>query len=292
MIDDIVATVEGLTGQAVVARHDPPGSGYTPAIRFVAELDSGDRVFVKAPPDRHIASWIQQEITFYRAAEGPYLPRFVGARDATPTDRPVLVIEDLSAARWPPPWDDDAVGAVIETLGRVHASPSGAVVTALGAVHPTLQRGWHEVALEPTVLTRTGLCSPEWLRDVLPHFQDAVRRAPLAGDSLCHLDVRSDNLCLMADGSVRFVDWNHACRANPDLDLAFWVPSLAHETGVEPEELGLEVDAGLAAVVAGFFAARAGLPVIPKAPRVRGVQRDLLAVALPWAARCCGFVAP
>ena len=46
MIDDIVATVEGLTGQAVVARHDPPGSGYTPGIRFVAEIDSGDRGFV------------------------------------------------------------------------------------------------------------------------------------------------------------------------------------------------------------------------------------------------------
>ncbi len=292
MIDDVVATVEGLTGRAVVARHDPPGTGYTPAIRFVAELDSGDRVFVKAPPDRHIASWIQQEITFYRAVAGPFLPRFVGARDATPTDQPVLVIEDLSAARWPPPWDDDAVAAVVETLGRVHASPSGAAVAALDEVQPALRRGWHEVERRPTILTGTGLCSPAWLGEVMPHFLDAVRRAPLAGDSLCHLDVRSDNLCLMADGSVRLVDWNYACRANPDLDLAFWVPSLAHETGLEPEELGIEIDPGLAAVVAGFFAARAGLPVIPKAPRVRTIQRDLLAVALPWAARRCGFAAP
>jgi hypothetical protein len=48
----------------------------------------------------------------------------------------------------------------------------------------------------------------------------------------------------------------------------------------------------LAAVVAGFFAARAGMPDIPKAPRVRGVQLAQLAVALPWAARSCGFAAP
>ncbi len=74
MIDGIVASVEELTGRRVVARHDPPGDGYTPAIRFVAELDSGDRVFVKAPPDLHIGAWIQQEIDFYRAVDGPFLP--------------------------------------------------------------------------------------------------------------------------------------------------------------------------------------------------------------------------
>ena len=290
-IDAIVVAVEELTGRRVVARHDPPGAGYTPAVRFVAELDDGDRVFVKAPPDPHIGAWLQQEIDAYRSVRGRFMPDFVAARDTTDTDPPVLVIEDLSAARWPPPWDDAAIGAVLAALGRLHAAPNGASLPTLEAAHPTLHRSWDDVAADPTVLTGTGLCSAAWLDDALPHLREAVRGAPLAGVSACHLDVRSDNICLTADGA-RLVDWNHACRADPRLDVAFWIPSLSHETGRDPEELGFEVEPGLAAVVAGFFAARAGLPDIPKAPRVRGIQRDLLSVALPWAARRCGFAAP
>jgi hypothetical protein len=61
---------------------------------------------------------------------------------------------------------------------------------------------------------------------------------------------------------------------------------------MDPEELGFDVDPGLAAVVAGFFAARAGLPAIAKAPGVREVQLAQLVVALPWAARRCGFAVP
>lgn len=292
MIDDVVTAVERVTGRRVVARHEPPGTGYTPAIRFVAELDSGDRVFVKAPPDPHIGAWIQQEIEIYRSVDGPFMPGFIGARDATPGDSPVLVIEDLSRSRWPPPWDDGSVDAVVSALDRLHTGPVPDGVPPIEILHPSFPLDWDAVAVEPETLTGTGLCGEDWLAHVLPHFQRAARDAPLGGSSLCHLDVRSDNLCLVADGSARLIDWNHACRANPELDLACWIPSLAYETGLNPEELGIDVDPGLAAAVAGFLAARAGMPDIPKAPRVREVQRAQLSVALPWAARRCGFAAP
>ncbi|MEZ4240454.1 MAG: phosphotransferase [Myxococcota bacterium] len=88
----------------------------------------------------------------------------------------------------------------------------------------------------------------------------------MAGDALLHLDVRSDNLCLLPDRVV-LVDWNHAVRGNPAVDLAFWAPSLRLEGGPAPE--ALVGDPSLAALVAGFFAAHAGLPEIPHAPRVR-----------------------
>lgn len=38
----------------------------------------------------------------------------------------------------------------------------------------------------------------------------------------------------------------------------------------------------LAALVSGYFAARAGLPPPEGAPRVRGVQLQQLRTALPW----------
>ena len=49
---------------------------------------------------------------------------------------------------------------------------------------------------------------------------------------------------------------------------------------------------GLAAWVAGYFCARAGLPDIPDAPHVRPLQRSQARTALPWAARALGLPSP
>jgi hypothetical protein len=78
--------------------------------------------------------------------------------------------------------------------------------------------------------------------------------------------------------------WNLTCLSNPKLDLGFWLPSLAYEGGPEPETI-LPHAPEVAALVAGYFAARAGLPGISDAPRVRLVQRQQLTTALPWAVR-------
>ncbi|HEV2472315.1 MAG TPA: hypothetical protein VGS41_06605 [Chthonomonadales bacterium] len=65
----------------------------------------------------------------------------------------------------------------------------------------------------------------------------------------------------------------------------------AGEGGPAPENL-LPDAPEIAAWVSGDFAARAGLPGIPDAPRVRGVQLLQLREALPWAARACGLSPP
>lgn len=87
------------------------------------------------------------------------------------------------------------------------------------------------------------------------------------------------------------MDWNLACLSNGRLDLGFWLPSLAFEGGPEPEAI-LPDAPEVAAWVSGFFAARAGLPEIADAPRVRLVQRQQLTTALPWAARALGLPPP
>jgi hypothetical protein len=48
----------------------------------------------------------------------------------------------------------------------------------------------------------------------------------------------------------------------------------------------------LAAALAGFFGVRVGMQPPETAPRVRVVQREQLAVALPWACRALGLPAP
>jgi hypothetical protein len=84
------------------------------------------------------------------------------------------------------------------------------------------------------------------------------------------------------------VDWNLACVGNGAFDVAFWLPSLRLEDGPEPWEVMTQAGP-LAAAVAGFFAARAGLPPPEGAPTVRDFQRRQLDVALPWAARELGL---
>ena len=87
------------------------------------------------------------------------------------------------------------------------------------------------------------------------------------------------------------MDWNLAVLAHPDLDIAFWLPSLHAEGGPAPEAI-LPAAGPLrsAAAGSGFFAERAGKPPIPSAPELRQVQRRQLRTALPWAARALGLV--
>jgi hypothetical protein len=76
-----------------------------------------------------------------------------------------------------------------------------------------------------------------------------------------------------------------------EFDLAFWLPSLHLEGGPKPENV-TAITPGVVALVAGFFAAEAGLPQIPHAPGVRDIQLRQLRVALPWAARALDLEPP
>ena len=127
-----------------------------------------------------------------------------------------------------------------------------------------------------------GLCSADWLNDALPTLITAENRAVLAGSELLHLDVRSDNICFLGDRVV-LVDWNWACVGNSMLDVMFWLPSLKLEGGPPPEQI-IEGDPNLVALVAGFWAYRAGMSPPYSTSAVRELQRKQLEVALPWSA--------
>jgi hypothetical protein len=90
---------------------------------------------------------------------------------------------------------------------------------------------------------------------------------------------------------VKFIDWAAASLGNPRLDLGGWLPSLAFEGGPPPDDV-LPDAPEIAAWVSGYFAARAGLPIIADAPFVRRVQREQLSTALPWAIRALKLSEP
>ena len=164
--------------------------------------------------------------------------------------------------------------------------------TALGRLADDPAWSWRDVERDPAPFLGLGLCSPAWLEEALPALLQASDPSRLDGDALLHGDARSDNLCIR-DGRVLLVDWNWARIGNPAFDVAFWLPSLALEGGPEPDEISRSRPdaAGLAPIVAGFFAATAGLPPPAGAPAVRVFQLAQAEVALPWAVRSLGLPA-
>jgi thiamine kinase-like enzyme len=277
---DLEGRLTRLLGARVARLRRLESRGYAAAFHAIAELADGRTVFVKAGVEEITSAFLRKEIEVYRAVQAPFMPVFHGADERDP---PILVLEDLSTGRWPPPWDTASIDAVRETLTEVAATRIPERLPSIEEKRERLCGGWAEIERDPEPFLSLGVCTAEWLATALPSLRAAAEGAPIEGESLIHLDVRSDNICLTERGAV-LVDWNHACRANPDLDLACWLPSLTLEGGPQPEEL-LPGGGEFAALLAGFFGSRAGLPAPATAPRVRAVQLAQLRVALDWAVR-------
>jgi hypothetical protein len=115
------------------------------------------RAFVKIGWTLDTASWIRDEYLFYARMRGvPFLPTFVGWADDG--ERPVLALEDLSGAAWPPPWDPRRVEQAIACLEEVAAAtPPPDLPTARSSQWSL--NGWPEVARDPSPFLSLGLCS-------------------------------------------------------------------------------------------------------------------------------------
>lgn len=205
--------------------------GYTPAARYLVR-NGKQQAFVKIATTLHTANLLRREIVAYRSLPEGTRPRLLGY-DAESVN-PILVIEDLSEAIWPPPWTDDRVSAALAAIEDLHGMR--AELPTFDAVHGVDVRGWTCVQADPTPFLALGLASADWLARALPALIEAENACPTAGLSPTHWDLRSDNMCFLS-GTVKLVDWAEACLSNPKLDMGFWLPSLAHEGGPPPEAI-------------------------------------------------------
>lgn len=262
-----------------ISSAQPALRGYTAAGRWRFGLRSGRTAFAKFGATATSAEALRLEARVYRELRQPFMPTLLAWEDHAL--QPLMLLEDLGAAYWPPPWDSKMIDQVLETLDAMHACRPE--LQASIELHGKIGGDWQEVANDPEPFLKLGLATSEWLERALPVLVEAVARVRDEGEELIHLDVRSDNLCRAARGIV-LIDWNFACLGNGALDTGFWLPSLQAEGGPSPDVI-LPDRPDIAAWVSGFFAARAGLPPISDAPQVRTVQLQQLKPALLWAAR-------
>jgi hypothetical protein len=277
--------VSQLVGAAVVSLRRIQTRGYAAAVHAIAELADGRSVFVKAGAEEVTSGFLRDEIKVYRAVVEPFMPSFLGADEDDP---PILVLEDLSGCFNATPWTDTKIAAVLDVLDQLRAVAPPPEVGSAERYRADWSGRWEKIAANPEPFLALGLCSRQWLEESLPVLSAAADDAPLSGEALAHIDIRSDNLAFV-DGDAKLVDWNWACAGHPRLDLACWLPSLHAEGGPPPEELMPEGGGHFAALLAGVWGAVAGLPPPPTAPGVRAVQLAQLRVALPWAARELGI---
>ncbi|MGH7922577.1 MAG: phosphotransferase [Candidatus Dormibacteraceae bacterium] len=279
----LIEAVERLVGSRVVGVQ-PRSGGWSVSVRGVVELADGRHLFAKLGDVPDTAAAVSAEIGVYRMLGArPYLPKLVAADPAIP----LLVIEDLGAAIWPPPWTPALLAAFDRLCEELAATTAPAALPALPET--VAGEAWERVAVDPAPAGR--VIAPGWIERHLAALLTAQRRARAEGTSVVHGDLRSDNLAF-SSGRAIAVDWNLARRGDGRWNRLLAAHTIHLEGGGSLDRLAPGADSGIVTWLAGFFASRVGLPAPQGAPRVRPFQLAQLRVVLPWACSLLGLEPP
>lgn len=201
----------------------------------------------------------------------------------------VLVLENVDAEHPALPWTratfEHAIDAVLDLSDRLTLSPLDDVAGASDALYG-MWNGWSNV------LDETPDDLDAWVLERLEAWETRAMASleTVGGDTLVHLDIRSDNLLVRPDGEVIVIDWPWAIKgarwldatlfateyaafhADPDADA--WATmddtlvKIAARCGVPTTPL---VDALVG--LAGFFTVVSRKPAEPGLPTLREFQR-------------------
>lgn len=290
--------VAELLGAPVTGAVTQPG-GFSPGVAARIRCANGRRAFVKAVS----AAVNPQSPALHRAEarntaalpQGVPAPRLLGTYDDG--NWVALVLEDIEGSQPRVPWQRDELDRVLDALTALSSRLTPAPYDAPRAedVHARIFRGWERQLVSGSV---EGL--DPWVAGCLPRLVElASHGAEFAhGETLIHGDLRADNILLTADGGAVFVDWPHAVRAAPWLDLLLMLPCVAAQGGPEPEELFTAHPLGRAAdpakvtsvlaAVAGYLVHHSLRPDPPGLPTLRAFQGAQGAAAVAWLRRRLG----
>jgi len=283
------AEVEAMVGARVVGTQTGVG-GYSPSLASRCDLDDGRRVFVKAVspaqnPDSPDMLRSEIDVT-RRLPESIPAPQLLHSMDDGNWVVGVFEYVDGRAPRMP--WNDVELQRIARAVGALAASELTDGLRALPSVSERIVlRGWRTIDANPD---RGPL--DDWSRARLDQLValEAGWVEAARGESLVHLDIRSDNILVEPAGRVVFVDWTQTGIGAPWLDLVAMLPSIALEGGGDPEtvlrrfSISADPDAitAVVAALAGYFVERGREPDPPGLPTVRAFQRAQGDVTLRW----------
>lgn len=255
--------------------------GMSPGCATTLATARGTEVFVKAVGpelNEQTPELFRQEIAVLsRLGEVPYRPSLLAAYDDSAWVG--LALEHVPG-RYPnlaAVADFVAVASAVELqIAELTPAPAGIEVPPLaGSVRRWLRR-WTEMSKEPDRFL------PPWVVD---HFDELVPRlsrlpSELSEGSLCHFDIRDDNLLIRPNGDAVILDWGMARRGPTWMDqvlLAAQAPTAAGAQAwlhrwVPPD--AQEVVTSLLVAVAGSQAWNAQQPRKPSLPSLPEFCRE------------------
>ena len=287
-------------GGAPTSTRDLVG-GFSPGATTVLDCPRG-AIFVKA-----VGSALNVESPAFHRREAalsaslpaaPEIPRLLGVYDDG--DWVALAFEAIKGRPPLHPWDEAELRATLRALNALHQRLTPNPVPEAPPAADRLQHlfgGWAELA----AADRTPAGLDEWSGRNLDKLAELESGWPdaMAGPTLLHGDVRSDNVLVTDDGVVVFVDWPHACVGAAAFDLVAWAPSVTLEGGPAPEELLALSEAAtaadrdlltvLVAAFSGFLVEHSLRPPPPGLPTLRAFQAAQGAVASAWLQRLTGW---
>ncbi|MBC7933093.1 MAG: hypothetical protein H7Z38_21225, partial [Rubrivivax sp.] len=186
---ELTSRIERLIGTKVESYRRVEG-GYTPALRLMCKTSEAS-FFVKIGTTPLTSENLNREIRIYNCLSGDFMPRLVAWEYHE--SEPILIIEDLSKHRWPPPWDERRIELTLAQINALHAAPAS--LETYAQVHGLRDSNWQAVAERPELFLALDVADAEWLDAALPSLIRYEESCPTEGESLTHLDLRSDNIC-------------------------------------------------------------------------------------------------
>jgi hypothetical protein len=148
----------------------------------------------------------------------------------------MLVLDDVEGTMPTQPWEPGQFARVLTALEQLSQTLTPAPIAAMSIVDDLAEnfRSWHTIAADPALTGRLDA----WAKTTLPRLVELESgwAAAAAGETLCHADLRADNLLLTADGGVMVVDWPYAVTGAPWVDALLFLPSVAATSSIDPEQ--------------------------------------------------------
>lgn len=293
--DHIRHAVERSLGAAVVEARTQEG-GYSPGAAVRVRLADGGTAFVKALSNtihRNSAQTYRSEAAnMARLPPGLPVPRLLDVHDDG--DWIALVYEEVDGRPPALPWRAAELERVAATLQDISAALTPSPwpdAPRFELVDGTCKGWWRQLAAAPPADL------DPWVREHLDWL--VAREADLprmsGGDTMLHIDIRSDNLLITPDGRVIVLDWSYLCNGAPWLDL-FWFAVTANAQGgadvddlIRRHPLTRNVDPAciMAALVggAGYAVTAARKPEPPDLPGIRAHHVAAANATLRWVRR-------
>lgn len=245
--------------------------GMSPGCAARLRTDDGRTAFVKAVGtalNPRTPSLFRHEIAILsELTPAPYRPDVLATYDDG--DWVALLLEDVDG-RHPDlsdPVEADVVWTTVATQSReLTPPPDGVTLDTLAEGVRVWAGGWASMADDPAPL-------PPWARPRIGEFTERLATLPdrMPTESLCHWDIRDDNLLLGSDGTVTIVDWGMA-RLGPTWADLFML-SMAWVDQPEFDARAAALEADLLLTIGGWLAFRSAQPAPPGLPTLPDFQR-------------------